>query len=900
MRDLHADLAAIVAALASPPHQGQPRPPAADEAVAYVRVAGPLFYAGIVQPLLGAVRTVELVEAPYVVLLDDPEHMGVDIGVAVAKHTGLPLAWRFMPRIRRSAPTMLEELERAVAPFLAKGGMTRVGSAKDHPWLPPAAWRVRGWVVPPTMAAVEAEVGVLAVLHALTGVEERPTPAMRSGVSKAPWSVDAVASGLASTPGVKLAARPMLEPRPVVVSAPPPPAPQPPPVAVSAAPQPRPSLPEWVDWSAVCGESPSTAPAPATPPWRSPVTLAPVEEIPEPGADLRLRTEPRPPPPEPDRRRIAPATQEIVVRALTEGKSIRAAAKAGGVDKNTALSIRQELAATGKLPARKRSINAAPLPAVPPVGAALSEVPVARQPTGTMPPVTTAPLPAAAPPDGAAAHLPEALSSEPETEEEVEVEEAPASDREPTESDLVALAEDLPPSEWDPAEADGRFEFDHTTQDVHARIRDREWDRRDQARELAALATPPSLEDHSRTTPPQVRRRLPVLPPAAGDAEAATGTEEQPLTREQRRSRRHREKRAVTVSIKRMTKAELRIGAALYPERPGVDYQRPRTRGDCIGGVRPCPYVSCHHNLYLDVSPQTGAIKVNFPDLEPEQMVESCALDIADRGGAILEEVGQAMNLTRERVRQIEIRGYRMLRPYLFDLAEDCDLDVTGRYLEDEDLDVAAEQDDEALDDNAADETDASAAPAPVELPAGVSAETLRAAMLATPNGARFAGLDALTDDKLRALTSVQLATVRLRYLSGEDTSLAALAARMQTTTDLARTRDFAVFRALGIRRPHGAPLSPHPSRQSLARHAAQAAEAAQMSVVTGHAPASATTAPPQKPAPGHAWRQPPPQSRQANPVAPKPPTATTVAANWTPGGFALPKAPPRIFETTE
>ena len=119
MRDLHADLAAIVAALASPPHQGQPRPPAADEAVAYVRVAGPLFYAGIVQPLLGAVRTVELVEAPYVVLLDDPEHMGVDIGVAVAKHTGLPLAWRFMPRIRRSAPTMLEELERAAKSYCA-------------------------------------------------------------------------------------------------------------------------------------------------------------------------------------------------------------------------------------------------------------------------------------------------------------------------------------------------------------------------------------------------------------------------------------------------------------------------------------------------------------------------------------------------------------------------------------------------------------------------------------------------------------------------------------------------------------------------------------------------------------------------------------------------------------
>jgi hypothetical protein len=148
---------------------------------------------------------------------------------------------------------------------------------------------------------------------------------------------------------------------------------------------------------------------------------------------------------------------------------------------------------------------------------------------------------------------------------------------------------------------------------------------------------------------------------APTDGALALSTEPSPgvVTREQRRSRRKRAIRAKTISVKRMTKRELELGRMLYPEVD--DVQPPRTRTECTDAPRPCPFVSCKHHLYLDVSARTGAIKLNFPDLEVWEMNETCALDVADRGGTTLEEVGAIMNLTRERIRQVEVKGLAKL-----------------------------------------------------------------------------------------------------------------------------------------------------------------------------------------------------------------------------------------------
>ena len=145
----------------------------------------------------------------------------------------------------------------------------------------------------------------------------------------------------------------------------------------------------------------------------------------------------------------------------------------------------------------------------------------------------------------------------------------------------------------------------------------------------------------------------------AGDgADEALVTDELPISRKIRQKRRTRA-RSKTIAPKRLTKEELRF-RELLPIFEDPD--RPVTRGACKEDVRPCPYVSCKHHLYLDVNPETGSIKLNFPDLEVWEMAETCSLDVADRGGITLEEVGEILNLTRERIRQVEVRGLLKLK----------------------------------------------------------------------------------------------------------------------------------------------------------------------------------------------------------------------------------------------
>ncbi|MFH0899066.1 MAG: sigma factor-like helix-turn-helix DNA-binding protein [Pseudomonadota bacterium] len=73
----------------------------------------------------------------------------------------------------------------------------------------------------------------------------------------------------------------------------------------------------------------------------------------------------------------------------------------------------------------------------------------------------------------------------------------------------------------------------------------------------------------------------------------------------------------------------------------------PRIRADCEHGPRPCPWNTCRYHLARDSY--------------AEPMVETCALDVARRGGINLEETGQILGMTRERIRQIQTEAFGKL-----------------------------------------------------------------------------------------------------------------------------------------------------------------------------------------------------------------------------------------------
>ena len=86
---------------------------------------------------------------------------------------------------------------------------------------------------------------------------------------------------------------------------------------------------------------------------------------------------------------------------------------------------------------------------------------------------------------------------------------------------------------------------------------------------------------------------------------------------------------------------------------------RPLTRGDCLDGPRPCPWVSCRYHLGWE----HREIKRLMREGSLEEAVEAiaclpatCALDCAESGALSSEQVGPLVGVTRQAVDQILLR----------------------------------------------------------------------------------------------------------------------------------------------------------------------------------------------------------------------------------------------------
>ncbi len=75
----------------------------------------------------------------------------------------------------------------------------------------------------------------------------------------------------------------------------------------------------------------------------------------------------------------------------------------------------------------------------------------------------------------------------------------------------------------------------------------------------------------------------------------------------------------------------------------------PATRAGCAALPRPCTCLRCRYHMGYGLA-------------------ESCVLDVADRGGVTLEEIGDLFGIARERIRQVEAKAFEKIhrrRPVL-------------------------------------------------------------------------------------------------------------------------------------------------------------------------------------------------------------------------------------------
>ena len=133
-----------------------------------------------------------------------------------------------------------------------------------------------------------------------------------------------------------------------------------------------------------------------------------------------------------------------------------------------------------------------------------------------------------------------------------------------------------------------------------------------------------------------------------------------------------------------MTPEELeaaRLADELQAEIAEARAVRPRTRGACTDGPRPCPWVGCRHHLASEALRLHWRRQSHLRDPRTAEEIaeevlgleESCSLDVAEAGPQTLAHVGDLLRVVRERVRQIEVRTLLRMPKFAQQLKEDLE-----------------------------------------------------------------------------------------------------------------------------------------------------------------------------------------------------------------------------------
>jgi hypothetical protein len=110
--------------------------------------------------------------------------------------------------------------------------------------------------------------------------------------------------------------------------------------------------------------------------------------------------------------------------------------------------------------------------------------------------------------------------------------------------------------------------------------------------------------------------------------------------------------------LERIRRSAVRLGRAdraLLRAHP-----RPARREECaptgkgLWADRPCPWVGCRHHLWhAQPDPET---------VDPGDLLDTCALDVADRGEAGIEVIGAALGVTGARASQLVLAALDSMR----------------------------------------------------------------------------------------------------------------------------------------------------------------------------------------------------------------------------------------------